>query len=131
MSLIRNIEKAVEENENFRNVLYTGSKSQLVVMHIPPAEEIGEEVHLHVEQLFFIHSGYAQVILDGNENNAAAGDVIVVSPGVRHNLINAGTEPLKLSTVYIPANHIDGRIHRTKADADADREDEAFSSTVT
>jgi hypothetical protein len=33
---------------------------------------------------------------------------------------------MKLYTVYAPANHIDGRIHKTKADAMADEEDEKF-----
>lgn len=51
---------------------------------------------------------------------------MVVTPGVRHNFLNTGTEPLRLFTVYAPANHIDGRIHETKAAADADDEDEAF-----
>ena len=32
---------------------------------------------------------------------------------------------LKIYTVYAPPNHIDGRIHATKADADKDIADEA------
>jgi hypothetical protein len=33
---------------------------------------------------------------------------------------------LRIYTTYAPPNHIDGRIHATKADADADEADEAF-----
>jgi len=49
MTYITNINKKVEVNSNFRTVLYTGLKSQLVVMNIPIDGEIGEEKHPHVE----------------------------------------------------------------------------------
>ena len=69
-------------------------------------------------------------ILDGVETNVGPGDVVMVSPGVRHNFINLGTEPLIISTVYVPPNHIDGRIHKTKEDAVSDVEDEAFGESA-
>jgi mannose-6-phosphate isomerase-like protein (cupin superfamily) len=131
MSYIKNIALLTEQNTAFRTVLYTGEKTQLVLMDIPPAEEIGEELHPHVEQILFVQSGYAKVILDGKETDAAAGDVVIVTPGVKHNVINSGINPLKIYTVYAPANHIDGRVHQTKADAEADTEDEAFGEAVT
>jgi mannose-6-phosphate isomerase-like protein (cupin superfamily) len=40
-----NIEKSTLENKNFRQVLYTGKHSQLVLMSLKPMEEIGMEVH--------------------------------------------------------------------------------------
>ena len=40
--------------------------------------------------------------------------------------MNTDTEALKVYTVYALPNHIDGRVHATKADADADTEDEVF-----
>jgi mannose-6-phosphate isomerase-like protein (cupin superfamily) len=126
MSQISNIKKLTEDNTNFRKVIFTGEKSQLVVMNIPVGGEIGEEVHPHVEQTLYIESGSAKAILDGVETNASAGEVVVVTPGVTHNVLNAGDGDLKLWTVYAPANHIDGRIHATKAEADADIEDEEF-----
>jgi mannose-6-phosphate isomerase-like protein (cupin superfamily) len=99
-------------------------------MHIPPGGEIGEETHAHVEQTLFFLSGSGKVILDGAESDISAGDVVVVTPGTRHNFLNTGTEPLKVYTIYAPPNHIDGRVHATKADADADTEDEAFGGLV-
>ena len=51
---------------------------------------------------------------------------MVVTPGTRHNFLNTGSEPLRIYTIYVPPNHIDGRVHRTKADADADQADEEF-----
>ncbi len=126
MSAIIHVIKETLENGNFRKVLFTGAKSQLVVMSIPPGGEIGEEAHDHVEQTLYFHAGEGEAVLDGQSSPLRAGDVLVVTPGTRHNVKNTGFEALKIATVYAPPNHIDGRIHATKADADADTEDEAF-----
>ncbi|MES2623374.1 MAG: cupin domain-containing protein [Patescibacteria group bacterium] len=126
MSYIHNIKKITEDNTNFRTVLYTGPKSQLVTMNITVDGEIGEETHPHVEQTLYIESGNGKAVLDGEETEITAGSVVVVAPGVKHNILNTGESALKIWTVYAPANHIDGRIHETKADADADTEDEEF-----
>ncbi len=124
--VIRHIDRETEENANFRKVLFTGAKSQLVAMSIPPGGEIGEETHAHVEQTLYVKSGEGEAILDGERSPLAAGDVLVVMPGTRHNVRNVGQGDLKIATVYAPPNHIDGRVHATKADADADQEDEEF-----
>lgn len=126
MSYINNIAALARENLNFRKVLFTGAKSQLVAMRIPHEGEVGEETHEHVEQTLFILDGECRVILNGDESVVGSGAVIVISPGTRHNVINSGAYDLILYTVYAPANHIDGRVHPTKADADADKEDEDF-----
>ncbi len=126
MSYIASILKLAKENENFRTVLYTGQKSQLVLMAIPVGGDIGEEVHHYVEQVITLVEGEALSVLDGVKREVFAGDIVVVPPGTMHNFINNGTGTLKLYTIYAPANHIDGRIHVTKADAEADVEDEVF-----
>ncbi len=51
---IVNIEQATKKNNNFRQVLYTGPYSQLVVMSLGPKEEIGEEAHEELDQLGFL-----------------------------------------------------------------------------
>lgn len=130
MSYITNIVKDTQENVNFRKVLYTGDRSQLVVMSIPPQGEIGEETHAHVEQILFFLSGSGKAVLNDQESPIVAGDVVVVTPGTKHNFINTGTEVLKVYTIYAPANHIDGRVHVTKVEADADVADEAFGEAV-
>lgn len=118
--------EATAANEDFRRVLFTGAKSQLVVMSIPAGSEVGEETHQHVEQTLFFQSGTGEGMLDEERFPIAPGDVVVVTPGTRHNFKNTGTVPMKIMTVYAPPNHIDGTIHHTKADADADVKDEAF-----
>jgi mannose-6-phosphate isomerase-like protein (cupin superfamily) len=130
MSYTINIIEETKQNTNFRKVLFTGEKSQLVVMCIPPQGEIGEETHAHVEQTLFFLQGTGKAMLDGQEHVLVAGDVVVVSPGVKHNVINTGSDDLKIYTIYSPANHIDGRVHKTKAEADKDDEDEVFGEQV-
>ncbi len=130
MSYKTNILKQTEENTNFRKVIFTGGKSQLVVMDIPVGGEIGEEKHDHVEQTLFFMSGNGKAFLNGEEGSVNSGDVVFVTPGTTHNFVNTGNEPLKVYTIYAPANHIDGRIHKTKNDADNDEEDEVFGHVV-
>ncbi|MEK7546314.1 MAG: cupin domain-containing protein [Patescibacteria group bacterium] len=130
MSAVIHVDQETEENGNFRKVLFTGAKSQLVAMSIPPGGEIGEETHDHVEQTLYFHSGEGEAVLDGKASPLAAGDVLIVTPGTRHNVRNTGSAPLKIATVYAPPNHIDGRVHATKAEADADHEDEAFGHGI-
>ncbi len=130
MSYHTNIIKDAEENENFRRVLFTGPKSQLVVMSIPPGGEVGEETHKYTEQTLFFLSGTGEGLLDDKKFSIGPGDVVVVTAGTKHNFINTGAVDLKIYTVYAPPNHIDGRVHRTKADADADTADEAIGETA-
>jgi mannose-6-phosphate isomerase-like protein (cupin superfamily) len=129
MSYHTNIIKDTQENENFRHVLFTGPGSQLVVMSIPPGGEVGEETHKYVEQTLFFLSGTGEAILNDKHSPIIPGDVVVVPAGTKHNFINTGTGDLKIYTVYAPPNHIDGRIHRTKAEADADTADAAVGNT--
>lgn len=128
MSFHTNIANAVSVNNDFRQVIFTGAKSQLVIMNIPPGGEIGSETHAHVEQTLYFQSGTGEAILNDVTSPVVAGDVYVVTPGTKHNFKNTGSEALKVMTVYAPPNHIDGRIHHTKADADADTADEAFGA---
>ncbi|HSR89071.1 MAG TPA: cupin domain-containing protein [Candidatus Udaeobacter sp.] len=129
-SFYTNIIKATQENKNFRRVLFTGKNSQLVVMSIPPGGEIGEEIHKYTEQTLFFLSGKGEGMLNDKKFPINPGDVVVVVPGTKHNFWNTGAEDLKVYTVYSPPNHIDGRVHATKADADADLADEAIGETA-
>jgi mannose-6-phosphate isomerase-like protein (cupin superfamily) len=130
-SYVGNIQELVQRNDNFREVLFTGAKSQLVVMSIPIGTEVGSEIHEHVEQTLYIISGICKVVLDDAEHMLSGGDVVVVTPGTRHNFINAGEDVVKIITTYSPPNHIEGRVHATKEDADNDTEDEAFGHQYT
>lgn len=114
----------------YRRVLFTGQRTQIVIMSIPPGGDIGEEQHQRVEQILVNVEGEGTAVINGVASRFRSGDVVVLMPGVRHNLVNTGKAPLKLYTIYAPPNHIQGRVHATKADAEADVEDEAFGRSV-
>src|ERR1700687_5268505 len=112
---IINIEEKTLQNDYFREVLYTAQHSQLVVMSLLPNEDIGMEVHEIVDQFIRIEEGEGKAILNGEEHMLTSGSAIVVPAGVQHNIINTSTDKkLKLYTVYSPAHHKDGTIHKTK-----------------
>lgn len=118
---VENIETLSRENENFRRVLYTGKHSQLVLMSLLPNEDIGEEVH-DVDQFLRVEKGAGRAIVNGVSHDLEDGSVVVVPMGATHNIVNTGSDSMKLYTLYMPPHHRDGVIHKTKADAEADTE---------
>jgi mannose-6-phosphate isomerase-like protein (cupin superfamily) len=112
---ITNIEKETLENENYRKVLYTAKNSQLVLMSIQPGDEIGEEVH-SLDQFIRFEAGEAKVVIDDIEHDVEADWAVVIPAGSTHNVVNTGNVPLKLYSIYAPAEHKDGTIHATKAE---------------
>lgn len=111
-----NIEEATLRNENYREVLYTGPDSQLVVMSIPPGVEIGEEAH-DLDQFVRVEAGEGIATLAGEEHAISDGHAIVVPKGTLHNIRNTGGVPLKLYTIYTAPEHPEGTVHRTKEDS--------------
>jgi mannose-6-phosphate isomerase-like protein (cupin superfamily) len=124
-----NIEEQTEANTNFRRVLYSGTKLQLVVMSLEPGEEIGGEIHADTDQFFRIEDGEGRFVIDGATHKIGAGDGVVVPAGAHHNVICTGHEALKLYTIYGPPHHQDLLVQKTKAKADAS--DEAFEGQAT
>jgi len=118
---VTNIEKDTVDNSNFRKVLYTGKNSQLVLMSLKPKEDIGDEIH-DVDQFFRIDAGSGKVVINGTEHKISNGSAIVIPAGAKHNVINDGTEDLKIYSIYSPPHHADKTIHKTKKDALADKE---------
>ena len=116
---VGNIEQLAVKNKYFRQVLFTGKHLQLVVMSLQPKEDIGNEVHEHVDQFFRIEEGKARFVFHNTEEHAVgAGGAVVVPAGTYHNVLNdSATEPLKLYTIYTPPQHPDGTVHKTKAEA--------------
>lgn len=119
---VGDIEDLTEQNEDFRRVLYTGRNLQLVLMALRPGEEIGLEVHEDRDQFFRVEKGRGEVFVDGVRTPIKGDDGIVVPAGAQHNIVNTGDNLLQLYTIYGPPEHVDGTIHRTKADADGAHE---------
>ena len=114
-----NIEEKTLENDNFREVLYTTKRSQLVVMTLQPGEEIGLETHEEHDQFIRVEEGDGEAILDGEKHQLDDGTALVIPAGSEHIVVNTSKkDPLKLYTLYTPPEHPDGTTHRTKAEAD-------------
>ena len=124
-----NIEEATTNNSTFRTVVFTGKHMQLTVMSIAPGEEIGLEVHEHIDQFLRVEEGSAKVVMGASkdkldESHELRDDWAVIVPaGTWHNVINTGKTALKLYSIYTPPEHPEGTVHKTKAEADAAEHD--------
>ena len=114
------------DNTNFRTVVYTARHTQLTLMSLKPGEEIGWESHPHLNQFLRLEQGKARVEFgrtkdEVDETHEVEDDwAFIVPTGVWHNVVNIGSDHVKLYSLYSPPEHPDGTIHRTKADAEAD-----------
>ena len=122
---VGDIERETLENTNFRTVVFTGEHTQLTLMRLGPGEDIGREMHDHLDQFLRIEQGRGRVELGATEDavdetHDVEGDWAVIVPaGVWHNVVNTGEGELKLYSLYSPPEHPDGTVHETKADAEA------------
>ena len=126
-----NIERLTVENQDFRRVLYTGKNLQLVLMTLPPGCDIGEEVHEDIDQFFRIEEGEGEVWIDGVANRVEDDFAVIVPAGARHNVVNTGSNPLRLYTIYGPPEHKEGTLHRDKEQAERDHENDHFDGRTT
>ena len=127
---ITNIEKLSLENKYFRQVLYTARNSQLVVMTLKPLEDIGEETH-QLDQFIRCEKGKGKAILNGNETEIGDGFAVVIPAGTKHNIVNTSSkDTMHLYTLYSPPHHKDGTLHKTTADAEADKKDHFNDKTT-
>lgn len=115
------------KNSFFQKEVYLDANIQIVMMSIPPGEDIFMETH-RADQSTFIVSGEGQAEVDGARTKAAPNHVIIVPKGAEHNFTSKGAEPLKLFSIYAPPAEPAGVAHRTKADAEA--AEEGFVSRV-
>lgn len=121
-----NIEKDTLENKNYRKVINTTTKQQLVLMSLKPGEDIECEIHKDVDQFFRIEKGNGELYssLEPFCKNPSAnvdtltfkdGDVFVIPAGTYHRIKNtSNTDDLKLYTIYTPPNHPPNRLDVTR-----------------
>lgn len=109
-------------NEHFRREVMTGPHMQVVVMTIPPGEEIGAETHPETDQVLLFVEGTGRSVLDGTTEDVAEGHLVFVPAGTRHNFINTGDRPWRIVTAYAPPEHPPGTVHRDREEAEAAEE---------
>jgi mannose-6-phosphate isomerase-like protein (cupin superfamily) len=106
-----NIEEATLQNTDYRRVLYTDAKQQLVLMSVPPLSQVGMEIHPRNTQFVRVESGRGKAVIGLQHDQQKQyplndGDIIVIPFGTYHNIINMSpNRPLQLYTIYSPAEH--------------------------
>ena len=122
--LALNMDRAVVENQNFRTTIWTGEHMQITLMCIKAGSEIGLEKHETLDQMLYILEGEGSLYTGKKEEDVkyigevGHGYAIVIPAGYYHNVVNKGSSPIKLFSVYAPPAHAKGTIHRTKEDSD-------------
>lgn len=117
---IVNIEEATEQNPNYRTALWTGDNLQLTLMNIRPGEDIALEVHPRHDQFLRIEEGEGIVMMGENQQDLHMQSrvqedfAILIPAGIWHTVVNTGQRPLKLYSIYAPAEHAHGTVHRTR-----------------
>lgn len=125
------LEELTIANNDFRQVVYTGEHLQLVLMSLAPGEEIGEEVHEDRDQFFRFEEGEGVVLIDGKENAVKEDFAVIVPAGARHNVRNTTDEPLQFYTLYGPPEHKDKTVHKDKAQAERDHDNDEWDGKTT
>lgn len=121
--LIANVPDESCKNANFRREFWTGKNSQMTLMSIPVCSDIGLEIHEDTDQIIRIEQGYAMIKMGECERQldyqtrVSKGDTLFVPAGIWHNIINMGSGPLKLSSIYSPPHHPVNTVQRTKEDS--------------
>ena len=107
-----NIEKETLKNKNYRKVIYTDCRMQLVFMSLNKGEDIPLEIHDHITQFFRIESGYGYIKVGRKEYYVRDGDSVIVPAGKKHYVSNLGENPLKLYSIYTPFEHSKNKIDK-------------------
>lgn len=123
---IGNITEMTIENKNFRNVIYTAKKLQLVLMTLKSGEDIGEETHKDTDQFFRFEKGKGEVMIDGKKTSIKENDAVLIPAGSKHNVTNTGSGLLQFYTLYGPPTHKDKTVKETKNLADISKGKEKF-----
>ncbi len=120
-----NIDEAAKANNNFRTTLWTGDHLQLTLMSIPVGGEIGLERHPELDQFIRIEEGEGIVRMGNRQDDLKFQEKVyddfsfIIPAGTWHNLMNTGSIPIKLYSIYAPPQHPHGTVHRTKEEAES------------
>jgi mannose-6-phosphate isomerase-like protein (cupin superfamily) len=113
---VRDITGIAAREEDFCRAFYTARRCQFVMMALKPKEEIGPEIHA-LDQFFRVEEGTGEEVLDGVRTAINAGYTDVVPAGASLNIINTGSAPLKLYTLYAPPKQLGRAVRHTRARA--------------
>jgi mannose-6-phosphate isomerase-like protein (cupin superfamily) len=130
------IERATQENADYRSVVWSGRYLQVTLMSIPVGGDIGLEAHPETDQFLRLEAGSGRVRMGpakdqlSFDKEISDGWCVLVPAGSWHNIINTGTVPMQVYAIYAPAHHMPGKVHATAAVAAADKDDAPASWSV-
>jgi mannose-6-phosphate isomerase-like protein (cupin superfamily) len=131
-----NLEEATRDNQNYRTVAWSGRYLQVTLMSIPVGGDIGLEVHPETDQFLRLDAGRGRAQIGPSkdrltfDSEVSDGWCVLIPAGTWHNVTNISDEPMQVYAVYAPAHHKPGKIHKTAADANADRDDDPADWSV-
>lgn len=118
-----NIERATLANDNYRKVIATTAQMQLVLMTLLPGERIPMETHPRTTQFIRVEGGRALVHAGSKRHVLTDGDSIVIPPNTPHEVVQRGSKPLQLYTLYAPPEHAPERVDVTQPSGEDDDEE--------
>lgn len=83
---------------------WTPARNQsLAEATVPPGGETIPHYHVVSEELYFFTAGHGRLRVGDEVRDVRPGDCAVIPPGVEHQLLNPGAEPLVLLCCCAPA----------------------------
>ncbi|MCX7845720.1 MAG: cupin domain-containing protein [Dictyoglomaceae bacterium] len=104
------MERVNEKDREFRfgdwgpKYLMRGPKLEWGIVKIIPGKELGAHYHKEVEEIFYVLSGRAEMIVDNKNFEINIGDAIRVEPNEEHNIVNPSDDFLAvfIKVPYLP-----------------------------
>jgi mannose-6-phosphate isomerase-like protein (cupin superfamily) len=130
------IERATNQNLDYRSVAWSGRYLQVTLMSIPVGGDIGLEVHPETDQFLRLETGNGRVEMGATrdkltfDETISDGWCVLVPAGTWHNITNIGATPMQVYTIYAPAHHKPGKVQSTAAIAKADKENDPANWSV-
>jgi mannose-6-phosphate isomerase-like protein (cupin superfamily) len=111
------IKKMAKENKAFRRVVDTGKFGQLVLISLRKGEDLGDEVHPTVDELYYVVDGKGEIKIDGKLYPFEEHAVMFVPAGARHDIVNSGNDELKLFAMFTSPVHPENELIPTREKA--------------
>ena len=130
------IERATNQNADYRAVAWSGRYLQVTLMSIPVGGDIGLEAHPETDQFLRLEAGVGRAQMGPAKDNlpftkdVSDGWCVLVPAGTWHNITNTGIEAMQVYAIYAPAHHTPGKVQATAAVAEADKNDKPATWSV-
>ena len=115
-----NIERATEENTDYRSVAWSGRYLQVTLMSIPAGGDIGLEVHPETDQFLRLDAGSGRVQMGAArdkltfDKEVSDGWCVLVPAGTWHNITNIGATPMQVMRSTRPPTTRPARCRRRR-----------------